>query len=124
MGGTEQQFCPFPRLQASQNPRRACQNVLKIRNNVGGAKGKEARAENARKRGKRSRSLSSPCERSSKRDKDGERRDKKRRRGKDDDQRWRLEDDEQNKDRQDRLRADEREPDSKPEMHLWFRFQR
>ena len=69
---------------------------------------------------KRSRSLSSPRERSSKRDKDGERRDKKRRRGKDDDQRWRLEDDEQNKERQDRLLADEREPDSKPGMHLWF----
>jgi len=69
---------------------------------------------------KRSRSLSSPRERSSKRDRDGGRRDKKRRRGKDDDQRWHLEDDEHDKERQDRLLADGREPDSKPGSHLWF----
>ena len=73
-----------------------------------------------RKERKRSRSRSSSREQSSKHDRGRGRRDRKRHRVKDDGQRWRPENDEQDKERQDRLLAEGQELESKPGSHPWF----
>ncbi len=73
-----------------------------------------------RRERKRPRSWSSSREQSSTLDRGGGRRDKKRHGEKDKEPRWRLEDDEQDKERQDRVLAEGRDPESKPGTQPWF----
>ena len=109
-------FASFPEPE-EDTPKRSQDKKEHKRREKERDKGRESK--NGRKR-PRSRSRSSSREQGSKRDKDRERPDKKRRRGKDKERSWRPEDDQHDKEHQDRLLAEGREPESKPGTHLWF----
>ena len=107
-------FASFPELEEDA-PKRSKDKEERKKREKARDKDQERRKER-----KRSRSRSSSREQSSKRDRDRERRDKKRHREQDNERKWRLEDDEQDKGRQDRLLAQGQEPESRPGTQPWF----